>query len=186
MRWRTTTALGLGLIALAACDTTASYTPYAASAANGLAIREAAKAGDAKVSLAQFPAAAGDPTLRCRGGAQLDMTGGKTFGQYVHDALETELVGAGIYDANAPVLVQGRLEAVRIDKFATGSWELAMSVASNRDPAGYRVAVHRNFSTDYMATATCRDAVRAFVPTVQALIGAVVAHPDFPKLIGRE
>ncbi len=112
------------------------------------------------------------------------MTSGKSFEQYIKDALQTELFTAQVYDVNSPVTITGRVDAVKVNTFGTGSWTLGLQVTSNRDPVGYHVQVVRDFASSYSAIAACRNATSAFAPTVQDLLAKVVESPGFKKLTG--
>ena len=174
-----------GATTLAACDTTSPVIQYTPSTANVLALQSAMKSSGNTVKVSDFATADGVASPGCRMVGTLDVTGGKTLGQYLHDALQTELFTAGVYDVNSPVAITGKLESMKVNTFGTGSWTLVLSVASSRDPTGYTVQVTHSFSTSYMATAACQNATNAFAPSVQELIGQVVANPGFAKLIGK-
>lgn len=173
------------LLLVAGCDTTSAVSPYVASTPNVLAFQKALKSGGSTVKVADFSAAPEVARPTCRLAGSLDVTSGKPLQDYVKDALQTELFTAQVYDTDAKVAITGRLDEVKVNTFGTGSWTLGLQVTSNIDPAGYHVQITRNFATSYTAVAACRNATSAFAPSVQDLIGAVIANPGFTKLVGK-
>jgi hypothetical protein len=178
-------AMGGALLLLAACDTTSPVASYTAYTPNVLAFQNAMKTKGVTVKVGDFTLAGGVEKPGCRMVGGLDVTAGKPLEAYVKDAFQTELFTAQVYDVNSPLTITGQLDEVKVNTFGTGSWSLGLKVTSNRYPEGYHVHVVRNFSTSYVATAACQNATNAFAPTVQALIGEVVADPNFGKLVGR-
>lgn len=172
------------LVLLAGCDTTSPVVPYAPSTSNALALQAAMKATGSTVSVGAFTLAGGVESPGCRLVGALDVTAGKPLDVYLHDALQTELFTAGVYDTTSPVVITGRVEDLRVNTFLNGSWTITVRIASSRYPAGYSVQVTHNFSTSYLAESACHNATNAFAPTVQELIGQIVSNPEFAKLIG--
>ncbi|HEX4179461.1 MAG TPA: hypothetical protein VHY32_01595 [Caulobacteraceae bacterium] len=177
--------IGAAMFILAGCDTTSAIAPYAASTPNVLAFQSALKTKGATVKVGDFTADAGATKPGCRLVGTLDVTSGKSIEQYIKDAMQTELFTAQVYDVNAQVTINGRVDIIKVNTMGTGAWTLGMQVTSNVDPIGYHVQVNREFSTSYIATMACQNATNAFAPSVQDLIGQVVNNPGFAKLTGR-
>jgi len=172
------------LASLAACDTTTAVAPYTASTPNVLAFQSALKPGGSSVKVGDFTStASGKPSCRLAG--ELDVTAGKSYGEFIKSALQTELFTAQVYDVNSPVIISGNVDEVKVNTFGTGSWTLGLQVTSNRDPVGYHVQVVHNFASSYSAVSACRNATASFAPTVQDLLGQVVNNPGFAKLAGK-
>jgi len=172
------------LASLAACDTTTAVAPYAASTPNVLAFQSALKPGGSTVKLGDFNSTvAAKPTCRLAG--ELDVTAGKSYGEYIKEAMQTELFAAQAYDVNSSVVISGNVDEVKVNTFGTGSWTLGLQVTSNRDPTGYHVRVVHSFPSSYSAVSACRNATASFVPTVQDLLGQVVNNPGFANLAGK-
>jgi len=171
------------LLALGACDTTSPAVGYMPSTQNVIAIQGAMKGG--KVAVSDFATGPGLNTRPlCRLDGPLDVTAGKPMGQYLKDAMESELFQAQALDTKSPVVISTVLNEMKVGTLGTGSWTLGLQVSSNKDPQGYYVRVDRPFSSSYTAVGACRNAVNAFAPTVQQLLGEVVNNPDFGKLSG--
>jgi hypothetical protein len=178
-------ATAAALLLLAGCDTTSAIAPYSASTTNVLAFQTALKPQGGNVKVGDFTAAEYTKPS-CRLAGSLDVTAGKSYEQYIKDAMQTELFTAQVYDVNSPVTISGRLDTVKVNTFGTGSWTLGLQVTSNRDPVGYHVTVVHSFATSYSAMSACRNATSAFTPAVQDLIGQVVTNPGFGKLAGKQ
>ena len=178
-------ALAGALVGLSACDTTSPMAAYTPSTPNVLAFQSALKPTANTVKVGDFTETAGINPPSCRFAGRLDVTSGKPIEQYVKDALQTELFTAGVYDVNAPVQINGRLDEVKVNTFGTGSWTLGMQLTSSADPSGYHVEATRTFASSYSAVSACRNATSAFAPTVQDLLSQVVNNPGFAKLAGR-
>jgi predicted small lipoprotein YifL len=171
------------LSALAACNTTSPVALYTPATSNVLAFQSALKPTNTTVRVGDFTAAADAKAPGCRMVGSLDVTAGKSLEQYLKDALQTDLFTAQVYDVNSPVVINGRLDEIKVNTFGTGSWTLGMQITSNRDPTGYHVTAIRTFKTSYVAEAACHNATNAFLPTVQDLMGQVVGNPGFAKLM---
>ena len=180
-----TAAFAAGALLLAGCDTTSPMAGYTPSTNNILGFQSALKPTGTTVKTGDFTAAAGVEIPTCRMAGKLDVSAGKPLDQYVKEAMQAELFQAGVYDANSGVVINGRLDQLKVNTFGTGSWELGLHVTSNKDPVGYHVQTIRTFKTSYTAVAACQNATNAFAPTVQDLLGQVIANPGFGKLVGK-
>jgi hypothetical protein len=160
----------------------AGYTP---STSNILGFQSALKPSATNVRTGDFTAGAGVEIPTCRMAGKLDVTAGKPLEQYVKEAMQAELFQAGVYDTNAGVVINGRLDQLKVNTFGTGSWDLGLQVTSNKDPVGYHVQTTRTFKSSYSAMSACQNATNAFAPTVQDLLGQVVNHAGFAKLVGK-
>jgi hypothetical protein len=171
-------------LSVAGCDTMSPAAPYAASTPNVLAFQSALKPRGQQVRVGDFTSAAGVQAPTCRMAGTLDVTSGKTLAQYLKDALQTELFTAQVYDSAAPVVINGKLDQLQVNTFGSGSWTLGLQITSNQDPVGYHVTTVHTFASSFSAMAACQNAVNAFAPSVQELLGAVVNHAGFSKLAG--
>lgn len=164
---------------VAGCETTSAY-PYKASTENVLAFQSALSGTPVRVG--NFEAAPGIKTSpNCRLMGPVEVVPGKTMQQFIKEALQEELFMAQAYKTDAPVAINGRIDRIDLNTIGTGSWDIAMTVFSDRDP-GYQVETKFPFSSSYSAVNACRNAAAAFSPAVQGLLGKVVAHPGFKKL----
>jgi hypothetical protein len=171
------------LMSVAACNTTSPVAAYTPATGNVLAFQGALKPTNTVVRVGDFTTTPGVKAPGCRMVGSLDVTAGKSLDQYMKDALQADLFAAQVYDVNAPVIINGRLDELKANTFGTGSWTISMQVTSNLDPVGYRVTAVHTFKTSYMAEAACQNATNAFGPTVQDLMAQVVGNPGFAKLV---
>jgi hypothetical protein len=169
---------------LAGCDTTSTAVPYSAATPNVIALQTALRPSNTKLNVGGFEVASGVSMPSCRLVGSLDPTSGKPVQEYLKAAFQTELMAAQALDTTAGVTLQGTVTEVKMDSIG-GSWKIGIHVSSNIDAAGYDVSVDRSFKTSYVAVSACKNATDAFAPTVQELVGKVVADPGFAKLIGR-
>lgn len=172
------------VLAVAACETTTAI-PYQASTQNVISAQRTLKPAGTKVTLGAFTASgkeADKPTCRAMG--QLDVAPGKSIEAFVRDALQSELFMAQAYDESAGASISGNIDRVDVNSVGTGSWTIAMTVKSTTFPDGYSVSTTYPFASSFSAVSACKNAVAAFNPAVQDLLGKVVSHPSFGKLAG--
>jgi len=179
-------ALAVAAVAVAGCDTTSPMAGYTPSTTNILGFQSALKPTGTMVRTGDFASGAGVEIPTCRMAGKLDVTAGKALDQYVKEAMQAELFQAGVYDTGAGVVINGRLDELKVNTFGTGSWTLGLQVTSNKDPAGYHVEAVRSFKSSYSAVAACQNATNAFAPTVQDLLGQVVNNAGFARLVGKK
>lgn len=180
-----TAASAAAAVVLAGCDTTSPMAGYTPSTNNILGFQAALKPTGSNVKTGDFTAGPGIEIPTCRMAGKLDVTAGKPLEQYVKEAMQAELFQAGVYDVNSGVVINGRLDQLKVNTFGTGSWELGLQVTSSKDPLGYHVQATREFKSSYSAMSACQNATNAFAPTVQDLLGKVVTDPGFGKLVGK-
>lgn len=172
-------------LSLSACETTTAI-PYQASTQNVITAQRTLKSEGSKVSLGSFNAGArGVAKPTCRAMGQLDIAPGKTIESFIRDAFQTELFMANGYDENADIQISATVDSVDVNTMGTGSWKIAMTVKSNAYPQGYTVNTDYSFATSFSAVNACQNAVSAFNPAVQDLLGRVVSSSKFPTLTGR-
>jgi len=166
---------------VAGCETTNSI-PYKASTANVISIQQSLQAQGKKVSVGSVTLAPGvEESPLCRLNGPVKVAPGKSLSQYIKDAFQEELFMAQVYQANAPTVIDGRLEALSFSSVSPASWNITMSVKSNTSP-GYTVSVKYPFETSWTAYSACKNVADAFGPAVQELLKQVVTHPQFSAL----
>lgn len=171
-------------LSLAACETTTSY-PYQPSTQNVMAFQAALKPSNTKIQLGAFTRdQAINTTPACRMMGPVDVAPGKTVETYIRDAFQAELFQAGVLDASQGAVVMGRLDALDLNSFGTGSWSLTMTLSSNLDQAGYQVSNTYPFSSSFSAVSACNNAAAAFGPAVNDLIGKAIQDPGFKRITG--
>lgn len=176
----TAAAIAMGLL-VSGCETTNSI-PYKASTANVIQIQQTFQPHGKKVSLGSFNLANGvDESPLCRLNGPVKVAPGKTLPQFIKEAFQEELFMAQVYQANAPSVIEGRLEELSFSSVTPANWTLTMSVKSNVSP-GYTVSVKYPFETSWTAYSACKNVADAFGPAVQELIKQVVTHPQFAAL----
>lgn len=167
---------------LAGCETTNSI-PYKASTTNVISIQQSMQAQASKVSLGGISLQPGlEENPLCRLMGPVKVAPGKTLPQYIQEAFQEELFMAGVYQPNAAVVIDGRLESLSFSSVSPASWNIAMSVKSTKSP-GYTVSVKYPFDTSFSAYSACKNVADAFGPAVQELLKQVVTHPQFGALV---
>jgi hypothetical protein len=174
------TLAGLALL-VSGCETTNSI-PYKASTANVISIQQNLQARGKKVSVGSFTLAPGvEENPLCRMMGPVKVAPGKSIPQYIQDAFQEELFMAQVYQANAPTVIDGRVEELSFKSVSPASWSITMSVKSNTSP-GYTVSVKYPFDTSWSAYSACKNVADAFGPAVQELLKQVVTNPGFSAL----
>jgi hypothetical protein len=169
------------VIALTGCETTNSI-PYKASTSNIISIQQTLHARGKKVSLGAITLAPGvEESPLCRLMGPVVVAPGKTLPQYIKEAFQEELFMAQVYQADAPSVIEGRLEALKFSSITPASWDITLSVKSNASN-GYTVVSNYPFDTSFTAYSACKNVADAFGPAVQNLIKQVVDNPKFIEL----
>jgi hypothetical protein len=165
------------LLTLAGCD---SFTaaPYSISANNDVALKSAL--GTERIGIGIFSMGAKfDPGCRLAGPIQLP--NGLTFEGYIQNAFADELKVAGLYDDHGPIVLQGVVDDLRFST-TEGTWDIGLTVKSSNGKT-ITVTEHYDFHSSFSAMSACHNASDAFQPAVQALIGKVIAAPEFQLLL---
>jgi hypothetical protein len=167
----------LGL--LADCDTYAA-SRYSINADNVVALRQlAGNTAGVGTFTASIP---NQSEIMCRAVGPIKTPDGETFSEYVRKALVDEMKIAGAFAEPSLVTINGRLD--RVDMGSTsGTWALALTLASSNGTS-LAVAETYKFTSSFMGVTACREAANALMPAVQNLVGRVVRHPAFPRLVG--
>ncbi|MFS4439205.1 hypothetical protein ACMA5I_13410 [Paracoccaceae bacterium GXU_MW_L88] len=168
-------ALVLG--SLAACD---SYTAqqYQTNPQNTIALQNVAAQGK-RASVVPVTLAEGvDGTPTCRLAGPLDL-GGKDAAAVIQQALQAELLAAGVYSQDGTPLTVTVTELTP-DSF-TGDWTIALHIASSK--GAFNVVQVNEFSTSFSGAAACNNTAMAFNRALSATILAIVQHPQFSAIL---
>lgn len=164
------------------CSTTNSI-PYKASTSNVITLQNNLKQTNTKVTLGTFSLANGiDEELMCRMLGPVKVAPGKTLSTFIKEAFQEELFLAQVYDTNAPITIEARIERLSFSSVSPANWDIAMRVSSNKSP-GYSVNVKYNYDTSFDAWSACKNVADAFSPAVQELLRQVVTNPQFTQLV---
>ena len=169
-------------LTLSGCETTSSR-PYTASTGNVLKLQSVLTESGDKVALGSFSEDEGIGSLTCRLMGPVDVAPGKSKAEYIKEALQTELFMAQVYDVNADIEIDGKLDSLDFSSVSPANWEFGFTVSSNKSD-GYSVTTKYPFKTSYSAYSACKNVADAFGPAVQQLIKEIVEHPEFTSLIG--
>ncbi|MFN4088629.1 MAG: hypothetical protein ACK4QW_06230 [Alphaproteobacteria bacterium] len=169
------------LLFLGACST---YTPqrYTISADNNVALKTLGVGG---VAVGPF---AGPPKFdpACRLVGPIGLPDGLSFEAYIQKALADELKVAGMYEGVSPrVTLTGAIEHLSFSStrgITGGLWEVTLRLYSSN---GRSMVTSESYSfrSGYMAETGCKQTAEAFLPTVQNLIGKLIADPRFRGLV---
>lgn len=163
------------------CSTTNSI-PYKVSTSNVIAIQQALESQAKEVSVGNVSMKEGveeSPTCRLMG--PIKVAPGKTPADYIKDAFIEELFMAQAYSPTSQSQISAQIDEINFSSVSPASWDIAMTVNSSNSTS-YSVSVNYNFDTSWDAYSACKNVADAFGPAVQALLGEVVTHPDFPLL----
>ena len=165
-------------LTVAACQT---YTvpPYTISMGNDEALKAAL--GERHVAVGPFTmtaAAAGS----CRAAGAIEFLGGMTFEAYVQAAFTEELKVAGLYDPGSPITSRGNITQLSFSSgILNGAWDISLTLESSNGET-LSASEHYEFPSNFNGDAACHGVAAAFQYVVQALIGKVVAAPEFRRM----
>jgi len=103
--------------------------------------------------------------------------GGKTYADYVRHAFDEEITMAGRPAGGSPLEVSLKLIKVDVDcGILEGAWVFDVELTVGRQ-APVALRIQRPFDGNYIGTIVVDRATKAFVPSVQDLVQAVLRHP---------
>jgi hypothetical protein len=167
----------LAALTVAACHTF-TVPPYGISIDNNRALK--ATLGDQHVAVGPFTTAIA-VDASCRAGP-IELLGGMTFEAYVQTAFTDELKVAGLYEPQSPITFRGKITQLSFSSgVETGAWDIALVLDSSNGET-LSASEHYEFRSYFEGGAACRSVANAFQSVVQALIGKVVAAPEFRRM----
>jgi hypothetical protein len=172
-------AYGILLVAavLGGCPTY-SAKPYASSAENVAALRTL----DTKINVGPFTSVQPDlGEMTCGTVGPITTPDGETYGVFIRKALVDELKSAAAFSERAPITLTAILNEIEASSTA-GTWNLSLTVNSSNGRS-LTVKEQYTFTPSWNTYTACQQTAQALVPSVQALIGRLVQHPDFKRLI---
>ncbi|WP_035383944.1 hypothetical protein [Ferriphaselus sp. R-1] len=105
---------------------------------------------------------------------------GESYGQFVRNALVSELTIAGAYSESAPITITGRLDRLDNATAFDTSWSLDVTLtSSNGKSASVKETYKYHGSIVGTTDSTCSAAAAGFVPAVQNLVGKMIR--EIPK-----
>ena len=164
------------------CTTVSSVAQYKASTKNVIAIQDQFGTSGKKVKLTDFSSAPDIDGSWCRAVGPISLGSSKTFGQFVHEALQEELFMAGVHSSSAPVTLSGRLDNVKFSTFSPAYWEITLTLASSNGTS-YQTKSRHDFDSSYAAIYACKNLTDAFPGAVQETLKQVVSDPRFKLLM---
>jgi hypothetical protein len=157
--------------------------PYKASPMNIIAIKETFESNGTTLKVGEVALAAGvKESLTCRMMGPVNVSPGKTVSQYIKEAMDEELLLAGVYSTKADVTIIGEVTELSFSSISPANWEISMNVLTSENREYYSVRTKYEFNTSWDAWSACKNVANAFSPAVQELIRQVVTHPNFSKL----
>lgn len=169
-------------VVVSGCSTVSSVAQYKASTKNVIAIQDQVGKSEKKINLADFTSAPDIDGSWCRAVGPISLGSNKTFGQFVHEALQEELFMAGVYSSTAPVTLSGRLDNVKFSTVSPAYWEISLTLASSNG-SSYQTKSRHDFDTSYAAISACKNLTDAFPGAVQETLKKVVSDPRFKSLL---
>jgi len=112
-----------------------------------------------------------------------------SWAQLLKDTLVVELTAAGLYDANAPIVIDGRLLESEVDAaIGTGTGRLAarFSVArAGRTVYDKELAVDARWESSFMGAVAVPLAINEYGALYKKLVARLVDDPDFRRALAR-
>lgn len=173
------------LLALSGCQT-ATIPTYQTRTANTLALTEKITSQH-KAKVGEVTSSVSLPTeMLCRLTGPVAFPTGTSPTEYIKEALVKEMIASGVYNAESQNNINLEIQKISFKSYrlpTPAHWVLKAKVFGKHYPEGFIVETKYNFTTSYIAEYACQNAAQAFVPAVQSLISAILAKPEFIKLI---
>lgn len=168
------------MLVLALTSGCVSYqtSPYGVSVKN---VEQLKSLGAKPMAVNNFTAA--EPSqagIMCRAAGKVTVD--PNFEGYIQKAFIDELKVSGLYDANAPLKLSGKLDSVGFSSGMTdGKWEFTLTV-SNQSGTSFSTSSMLPFSGSFAAATACQEVAQTYSQAVQKLIFDVVRNPKFKEL----
>lgn len=139
---------------------------------------------DVKFDVPTFTATnSGESSVMCRLAETVSTPKGEPFSEYIKEALISELKMAGNYDKNSDLKITGNLNKIYgSTMFGNAYWEVNVTITSINGKT-LTVNTRRDYPSSYLASTACNNMGTSFAPTIKQLIGDIINHKDFPKLL---
>ena len=139
---------------------------------------------DLKLDVSNFTASNKDESsVMCRLAETVSTPKGEPFSEYIKDAFVSELKMAGVYDKNSDLKISGNLNKIYgSSMFWNAYWEMDVTVTSSNGNS-ITVNTKRDYPSSYLASTACNNMGTSFAPSVKQLIGDILDHKDFSKLV---
>ena len=139
---------------------------------------------DLKLDVSNFTASNKDESsVMCRLAETVSTPKGEPFSEYIKDAFVSELKMAGVYDKNSDLKISGNLNKIYgSSMFGNAYWEMDVTVTSSNGNS-ITVNTKRDYPSSYLASTACNNMATSFAPSVKQLIGDILDHKDFSKLV---
>ncbi len=139
---------------------------------------------DLKLDVSNFTASNKDESsVMCRLAETVSTPKGEPFFEYIKDAFVSELKMAGVYDKNSDLKISGNLNKIYgSSMFGNAYWEMDVTVTSSNGNS-ITVNTKRDYPSSYLASTACNNMGTSFAPSVKQLIGDILDHKDFSKLV---
>ena len=139
---------------------------------------------DLKLDVSNFTASNKDESsVMCRLAETVSTPKGEPFSEYIKDAFVSELKMAGVYDKNSDLKISGNLNKIYgSSMFGNAYWEMDVTVTSSNGNS-ITVNIKRDYPSSYLASTACNNMGTSFAPSVKQLIGDILDHKDFSKLV---
>jgi hypothetical protein len=136
-----------------------------------------------KIAVSDFTAA--DSTkgsVTCRGGMPIAAPNGKSYSDFIHDALVKELKSAKLYSPDSPVKLRGNLDSISFSSMTGASWDMQMTFNDGHGPA-YTITSTYPFASSIIGITACERGADALMPAVQGLFAKLYRNAHFQKTL---
>jgi len=125
----------------------------------------------------------GKQSIMCRAAGPVEPPDGKSFENYLRDALISELRIAEVFDEKSPSVLQGHLEHIDFgSNIGAGNWTIRLRFSSS-GTAPFTVQHTYPFSTNFMGDRACGQVAQALLPATQDFYRSVFKHPEFKRIL---
>ncbi len=159
--------------------------PYTPSAANIEDIKQLTSGSTIKMSVGNFTADKDvQASIMCRGEGPVSAPGGKTFEQYIKDAIVQELTIARIFDQSSDRKLTAVLNQIDFSSAMSGGrWDIMMTFSA-KEVEPFVIRITYPFDSSFVAYTACNEVAQALPLATQKLINELIKHPSFLKIIG--
>ena len=182
MKFITAIAIIPILLIATGCSTTSNSVQYDSTPTNVINIQSASADGKYKVRVEDFRmSATAETSLLCRAMGEIDVAPGQSLEEFIKEALQEELLEAGVYSTTSPIIITGEINRVSFSSVSS-HWDIAMTLSSSNGTQ-YDVSTNYKFKGSFDAWSACKNVANAFTPAVQDLLEIAISNPKFTTLI---
>ena len=171
---------GLGLAVMLLTTGCGYSTPkYSMSIENAKKFKQVSQKSTTKINVGQFQSSGQDGFIMCRVAGTINTPNGKSYSEFIKDAIDAELTISDLQDTSGLVLSADLKKIELASNPINAYWDIQMMFDVNGEK--FEVGNMYNFNAAFNAEEACNQSANAFQDAVQGVVSSLASHPTFIK-----